>query len=88
MARQLGVRLAPGTDAGSAGVQHGLAMIKEMRLTFNAGYPNEKVIECATHNGALLMGWSQERQIKKDQTANFNAVSGDPSQLLESLDQI
>ncbi len=87
-ARELGVRIALGTDAGSTGVAHGQALIKEMRLFLDAGYPIEKVIECATQNGALLVGLSQAGRIKKDLPAHLIAVSGPPSQLPESLEDI
>ena len=85
---ELGVRIALGTDAGSAGVQHAQALINEMRLFKDAGLPIEKVVACATRNGARLMGLSEAGQIKKDLPAHFIAVKGDPLQLPQSLTMI
>jgi imidazolonepropionase-like amidohydrolase len=88
MAREIGVRIALGTDAGSAGVMHGQSVIEEMRIFLDAGYPIEKIVWCATHNGALLMSLPQVGQLKENMPATFIAVKGDPSQLPESLNQI
>jgi len=87
-AREIGVRIALGTDAGSAGVVHGKAVIEEMRIFLDAGYPIEKAVRCATHNGALLMNLPRVGQLKENMSATFIAVKGAPSQLPESLNQI
>ena len=87
-AHELGVRIALGTDAGSAGVMHGQSVIEEMRIFLDAGYPIEKIVWCATHNGALLMSLPQVGQLKENMPATFIAVKGDPSQLPESMNQI
>jgi imidazolonepropionase-like amidohydrolase len=87
-ARETGVRIALGTDAGSAGVLHGQAVIEEMRIFLDAGYPIEEVVRCASHNGALLLGLLQAGQLKENMPATFVAVKGPPSLLPESLNQI
>jgi imidazolonepropionase-like amidohydrolase len=87
-AREIGVRIALGTDAGSAGVVHGQAVIEEMRIFLEAGYPIEKVIRCATHNAALLLDLPRVGQLKENMPATFIAVKGAPDQLPESLNQI
>ena len=87
-AHERGVRIALGTDAGSAGVPHAQALINEMRLFKDAGLPIEKVVACATRNGARLMGLPGAGQIKRDLPANFVAVKGDPLQLPHSLEKI
>ena len=87
-AHELGVRIALGTDSGSAGVEHGQALIEEMRLFMDAGYSIEKIVQCATHNGALLLGLPQVGQLKVNMQATFIAVKGAPSQLPESLNRI
>ena len=87
-ARETGVRIALGTDAGSAGVVHGQAVIEEMRIFLEAGYPMEKAVRCATHNGALLMNLPRVGQLKENMPATFVAVKGTPSRLPESLNQI
>ena len=87
-ARETGVRIALGTDAGSGGVEHGLALVEEMRVFMDSGYPIEKVVRCASHNGALLLGLPQAGQLKKNMPATFIAAKGPPSHLPESLNQI
>ena len=87
-AREIGVRIALGTDAGSAGVAHGHAVAEEMRIFLDAGYPIEEVVQCAAHNGALLLGLPRVGQLKEEVPATFIAVKGAPSELPESLNQI
>jgi len=87
-AREIGVRIALGTDAGSAGVVHGQAVVEEMRIFLDAGYPIEEVVRCAAHSGALLLGLPQAGQLKENIPATFIAVKGAPSQLPESLNRL
>jgi len=88
IAHDLGVRIALGTDAGSAGVEHGHAIIAEMQLLMKAGYSVEEAIQCASLNGAKLLGLPRLGQVKKNWQATLIAVKGDPSQLPESLSNI
>ncbi|MGW8302248.1 MAG: amidohydrolase family protein [Desulfobacterales bacterium] len=87
-ARETGVCIALGTDAGSAAVVHGQAVIEEIRIFLDAGFSIEEAVRCATHNGALLMGLPRVGQLKEDMPATLIAVKGAPSQLPESLNQI
>ena len=48
LAHQLGVTLLVGTDAGSMGVQHGLAVVDEMQRFAEAGLPLDAVLAAAT----------------------------------------
>ena len=88
LARQLGVRIALGTDAGSAGVMHGQALVGEMRVYRDAGFPIEQVVACATSHAASLLGLHAQGRLKPNMQANLIAVRGDPSQLPESLAEI
>jgi imidazolonepropionase-like amidohydrolase len=88
MARELGVRIALGTDAGSAGVQHGQALVQEMRVYREAGFSVEQVVACATHNAAMLLELPEAGRLKPNMQASLIAVRGDPSQLPESLGAI
>jgi imidazolonepropionase-like amidohydrolase len=88
IARQRGVRVALGTDAGSSGVAYGQAVVNEMKLYLDAGYTIEQVIACATRVGALLINQTRCGQIKTGMLANIIAVKGEPSQLLQSLRKI
>ncbi|MEJ2222362.1 MAG: amidohydrolase family protein [Desulfobacterales bacterium] len=85
---EIGVQIALGTDAGSAGVAHGQAVIEEMRILRDAGYPIEEIVKCAARSGALLLGLTRAGRLKKNMPATFIAVKGAPSQLPESLNQI
>ncbi len=87
-ARALGVRIALGTDAGSAGVAHGRAVIAEMQLLMDAGYRVEEAVQCASLHGAMLLGLARVGQLKKNWQATLIAVKGDPSQLPGSLNQV
>ena len=88
MAREYGVTTAVGTDAGSPGVDHGKAIIQEMRLLMDAGYSLEEVIMCATSTGADLLGLSKIGKLQKEMNAAFIVVPGPPSKLPESLRSI
>lgn len=48
IARELGVRVLVGTDAGSMGVEHGLAMFDEIDRFLEAGWPLQSVLAAAT----------------------------------------
>ena len=88
LARRLGVPLAVGTDAGSIGVHHGSAVIDELKLFLEAGFPIEEAIKCASLNGANLLGLERKGLIQKGWHADFIVVKGPPSSLPESLNNI
>ena len=88
IAGDLGIPIALGTDAGSAGVEHGQAVIGEMRLFMEAGFSIEKVVQCASQNSALLLGLQGIGLLKKNMPATLIVVKGDPSHLPESLNQV
>lgn len=87
-ARELGVTIALGTDAGSIGVHHGSAVIHELGLLIAAGYSLPEAVNCATFNGAKLLGINEFGIIKKDKPASFIAVKGEPSDLPDSISSI
>ena len=82
MARELGVTIALGTDAGSIGVLHGEAVGEELRLLLKAGCTLAEAIRCATWNGARLLGVDDHLGlIARNRPAHFLVVRGTPSQL-------
>jgi imidazolonepropionase-like amidohydrolase len=85
MARQYGVSIAVGTDAGSMGVDHGAAVMEEMKLLMEAGLSLEESVRCATYQGARLLGLDGLGLIAAGRRAVFVATKGDPSGLPESL---
>ncbi len=86
IARQCGVRVALGSDAGSAGVLHGEAVVEEMKLLIRAGYRLEEAIRCATENNALLLGLERHwGRIAAGKPAHFLVTRGTPAQLPRKL---
>jgi imidazolonepropionase-like amidohydrolase len=88
IARELGVPIALGTDAGSLGVHHGKAVVEEMKLLIVSGYSIAQAIKCSTMNGAKLLDLTDTGGLGMGMRANFVAVPGDPSNLPESLNRI
>ncbi len=81
LAKELGVRVALGTDAGSLGVLHGESVVEEMKLFKKAGYSLVEIIHCATVAGANLLGLDNLKGIKEGGSASFLVSRGAPSQL-------
>ncbi len=88
MARQLGVTLAVGTDAGSPGVHHGQSLKAELQLFVAAGFSVEGAIRSASRNGALLMGLTERGKIVAGMRADFMAVKASPEHVPDALHQI
>ena len=85
-ARECGVRVAVGTDAGSIGVLHGESLIGELKLFIRAGYSLPEAIRCATHHGAHLLGIEDQfGLIGRGRPAHFLVARGTPAQLPRKL---
>ncbi|MDD3315533.1 MAG: amidohydrolase family protein [Syntrophaceticus sp.] len=56
LAQHLGVLLGVGTDAGAAGVQHGVGYMQELQLYQETGLTLEETLLAATRNSAQIMG--------------------------------
>ncbi len=84
-ARELGVQIAVGTDAGSLGVEHGRAVAWEMGVLAEAGFSVSEAVRCATETGARLLGESDLGRIVPNTSLRFLAVSGEPQTLLANL---
>jgi imidazolonepropionase-like amidohydrolase len=85
---RLKVPIALGTDAGSPAVDHGAAIVDEMKILMEAGFSIEETIRCATFNGAQLLGIRDLGLLVPGMPATFIAVKGDPSGFPDSLRQI
>ena len=85
---EYGVPVAVGTDAGSPGVDHGIAVIDEMKLFMKAGYSAEEAVRCGTFNGAKLLGIPDMGLLAPRMPATFIAVRGDPLGFPNSLKKI
>jgi len=85
LARELGVTLALGTDAGSLGVLHGESVVEEMKLFKKAGFTLPEIVQCATYNGAQLLGLDNIGLLQVGRPANFLVARGLPAQLPRKL---
>ena len=85
LAKELGVKVALGTAAGSLGVLHGEAMVEELKLFKKAGYTLSEAIQCATTRSAALLGLKQFQGISAGKAATFLICRGAPSQLPRKL---
>ena len=88
LAREMGVPVALGTDAGSLGVHHGDAVREELGLLLEAGYTLSEAVQCATMIGAWLLGISDMGILTPGMPASWIAVKGSPAGLPGSLNDI
>ena len=88
MARELGVPVALGTDAGSLGVHHGTAVREELRILLEAGYTIPEAVQCATKTGAGLLGITDMGILIPGMPASWIAVKGSPSGIPDNLDRV
>ena len=86
LAVQCGVTIAAGTDSGSNGVNHGAAMLCELRALMDAGLSIELAVKCATTNGSALLGFDDLMgRLTRRSYATFVVLRGDRSKLPYSL---
>ncbi|MFH0998252.1 MAG: amidohydrolase family protein [Pseudomonadota bacterium] len=88
IARELGVPVALGTDAGSLGVHHGISVREELRILLEAGYTLPEAVQSATKTGAVLLGITDMGTLGPGMTASWIAVKGSPSEIPDSLDHV
>jgi imidazolonepropionase-like amidohydrolase len=86
--RALGVTIALGTDAGSLGVEHGIAVRQELALLMQAGFSLTQAVRCGTRNAAQLMGFKHRGAILPGCMAELIAVKGAPDGMPGSLNEI
>jgi len=86
-ARDLGVVITVGTDAGSLGVDHGRGIVQELKMLQLAGLSIQEAIRCAAYNGAKLLDLPDPR-LAHGLPATFMAAKGSPARLPESLPAI
>jgi imidazolonepropionase-like amidohydrolase len=85
-AKEFGVRMAVGTDAGSLGVHHGEAVCEEIRLLCVAGLGLEEAVQSATSVGAALVGLGDRAGcLRPGSPATFLAVRTKPERVLDAL---
>ena len=81
----LGVAIALGTDAGSWGVDHGVAVRRELSLLAEAGIPLAAAVRCSTLNVARLLGLAQQGALVPGWSADLLVVNGSPQHLADQL---
>jgi imidazolonepropionase-like amidohydrolase len=79
-ARKLGVTVALGTDAGTPGVDHGAAVLREMHLLAQAGFTFAEAVHCAAVNAALLVGGGSGL-LAVGRPATFALHAADPDEI-------
>ncbi len=87
-AKEIGVPVALGTDAGSLGVHHGSGVIEEMKLFMKAGYSIQEAVRCSAYNGANLLDIKKSGLLAPGMFAEFIAVKGEPAGLPGSLKNV
>jgi imidazolonepropionase-like amidohydrolase len=85
LAKEFGVRIALGTDAGGMGIFHGRSVYEEMALFLEAGLTPGEAVKCASENAALLLGLSDAGTLLPGKKAGFTAIPGAPDNLLKNL---
>ncbi len=85
LARELGVKTAVGTGAGSVGILHGESMAEEMKLFIKAGYSLAETIRCASENGAGFFGMEKLGALTVGRKATFLITRGTVQQLPRKL---
>ena len=80
-ARELGVKVAVGSDAGSLGVLHGEGLMEEMKLFKKAGYTLPEILYCSSTNGGGLLGLGSYGKVQSHYPATFLVSRGTPFQL-------
>ena len=88
LARQFGVRVAMGTDAGSMGVHHGRSYLEEFRLFLAAGYTVGEAAGCAAREGAALLGLDRLGTIEAGKQAVLVKISASPEMLPNHLEHL
>ena len=87
-AHRMGVPIALGTDAGSPGVAHGAAVIRELSLLLEAGLSLGEAVQCATAYPARIMGLKQRGVLRSGWRADLLVVPARPDQLVQHIDSI
>lgn len=79
MARELGVTVGAGTDAGASGVRHGVSYPEELKLLVEAGFSPAEVINIATARGAGILGLEKQMgRVGPGMRAYLIGVRGNP----------
>jgi imidazolonepropionase-like amidohydrolase len=88
-ARQAGILLGAGTDAGMPGTPHGVSSLHELELLVQGGLSPLQAIQAATLNSAKLYGLDAERgSIEKGKLADLVLIDGQPDQHISEIKNV
>ncbi|MGB9803694.1 amidohydrolase family protein [Desulfofundulus sp.] len=88
-AREMGVTLGVGTDAGATGVCHGRGFLEELLLYREAGLSPADILIAATRNGAAILGLGHLLgRIEPGRPAFLVAVEGNPWEDVSALARV
>jgi len=85
LARELGIRVAVGTGAGSVGIIHGESMVEEIKLFIRGGWSLAEAIRCASDIGAGFFGMENLGALAVGRRATFLVARGTVPQLPRKL---
>jgi imidazolonepropionase-like amidohydrolase len=85
LARELGVKTAVGTGAGSVGIIHGESVVEEIKLFIRAGWSLAEAVMCASVNGAGFFGMENRGVLAVGRNATFLVARGTVQQLPRKL---
>lgn len=84
-AKEAGVAIGSGTDAGMTGAYHGWAALRELELMVAAGLTPMEAIRTATSASARLMGITDRGEIAAGKLADLVLVAGSPHERIADL---
>jgi imidazolonepropionase-like amidohydrolase len=87
MAEELGVPLVAGSDAGSYGVEHGMALIDELIFMAQAGLPLQSVLQSATSRPRKCWGVTSA-DIQKGTSADLILLEESPFTSVQNLKKV
>ncbi len=85
VAKEIGVKTAIGTGAGTPGTLHGESVIEEIKLFMKAGFTLVEAIQSASTNGAELCGSTSGQPLTVGNPATFLITRGSVKQLPRKL---
>jgi imidazolonepropionase-like amidohydrolase len=87
-ARDAGVAIGLGTDAGMTGTYHGWATLRELGLMVAAGMTPMEVLTAATSGSAKLLGIADRGEIAAGKLADMVLVTGKPHESIADMFKI
>jgi hypothetical protein len=87
-AKDAGVALGLGTDAGMAGAYHGWSTLRELELMVTAGFSPAEALAVGTSGSARLMGIADRGTIEEGKFADLVLCGGRPDERIQDIYRI